>query len=145
MKGTEIRLAISKMCSPNDAHDARAVANPNLTNRPEFPVISLFVFKNAKARRLRFDLPVGCLELSLCARLRIDVRRNAGNFRTHEVEVVAGIGAHRIANPRDANGRMNSVLAFRHDVLSISGAGQGDFMTANRPKSPLRHRLSLSA
>src|SRR5919201_4372080 len=130
MEGAEIRLAISKMFSPNDAHDARIIAGPNLTNRSEFPVNSLFVFKNAEACGLRFDLPVGCLEFPYGARLRIDVRCNPGDFRTDEVEVIPGVGAHRIANPRDANGRMNSILAFRHDVPPLPRVGQGEFMTA---------------
>src|SRR5262249_59148206 len=97
----------------------------DLTDRAEFPIVPLFIFKNAKACRLGFDLPVRRLELSLRARLRVDVRRKFGNFRTDEVEVFARIVAHRIADPRDADRRMDSVLTFRHDVLSIAGQVRG--------------------
>src|SRR5262250_310520 len=109
------------MRSPNDLYGSCVVASPNIADRAEFPVISLFVFKNAKPRRLGFDLAVGCLELSLRAGLRIDIRWKLRNFRTDEVEVVTGIAARRIADPRDADRRMDSVLAFRHDVFSIAG------------------------
>src|SRR6516162_7280074 len=124
------------MRGPNDLYGSCVVAAPNLTDRAEFPVISLFVFKNTKSRRLGFDLSVGCLELSLRAGLRIDVRREFRNFRTDEVEVFTGVAAHRIADPRDADRRMNSVLAFRHDVLSMAGQCQGSLRMAARPKSP---------
>src|SRR6516162_229110 len=136
MERAEIRLAVGKMRGPDDLYGSCVVAGLDLTDRMEFPVVSLFIFKNAKPRSLGFDLPVGCLELSLRAGLQIDVRRKFRNFRTDEVEVVTGVAAHRIADPRDADRRMNSVLAFRHDVLSIAGQCQGSSRMAARPKSP---------
>ncbi len=146
VEGAEIRLAVSKMYGPGDACGALGATGRDLADGAEFPVISFFVFENAKPRRLGFDLPVGCLELSLRAGLRIDVRREFRNFRTDEVEVFTGVAAHRIADPRDADRRMNSVLAFRHDVLSIAGQCQGSSRMAARPKSPPpRHGFSLSA
>src|SRR5215831_4166015 len=134
VEGAEIRLPIGKMRGPNDLYGSCVIAGPNLADRAEFPVISLFVFKNAKPRGLGFDLPVGCLERSLCAGLRIDVRRKFRNFRADEVEVVTGVAAHRIADPRDAERRMNSVLAFRHDVLSIAGQCQGSSRNGRPPE-----------
>src|SRR5262245_2017784 len=136
VEGAEIRLAVGKMRRPNDLYGSRAVAGLDLTDGAEFPVTSFFVFKDAKPRRLGFDLPVGCLERSLRAGLRIDVRRKFRNFRADEVEVITGVAARRIADPRDADRRMNSVLAFRHDVLSIAGQCQGSSRMAARPKSP---------
>src|SRR5215510_15603807 len=121
------------MRGPNDLYGSCVVAGPDLTDRAEFPVISLFVFKNAKSRRLGFDLAVGCLEFSLDAGLRVDVRREFRNFGTDKVEVIARIAARRIADPRDADRRMNSVLAFRHDVLSTARRHQGSL--AARSKS----------
>src|SRR5262245_11911318 len=135
MKGAKISLAVGKMHGPNDLYGSRVVAGPNLTDRMEFPVIPLFVFKNAKPRRLGFDLPVGRLELSLRAGLRIDVGRKFRNFGTDEVEVIARIAAHRIADPRDADRRVNSVVAFRHDVLSTARQHQGSSRIAARSKS----------
>src|SRR6516164_7311035 len=125
MEGAEIRLAIGNMHGPNDLHGSCIVAGPDLTDRAELAVISLFVFKDAKARCLGFDLPVRCLELSLRAGLLIDIRRKSRNFRTDEVKIVTGVAAYRIANASDANRRMDSVLAFRHDMLSIAGQCQG--------------------
>src|SRR5262245_64073150 len=95
MEGAEVRLAVGKMRGPNDLYGSCVVAGPDLTDRAEFPVISLFVFKNAKSRRLGFDLAVGCLELSLRAGLGVDVRREFRNFGTDKVEVIARIAAHR--------------------------------------------------
>src|SRR6516165_9819746 len=118
------------MRGPNDLYGSRVVAGPNLTDRAEFPVISLFVFKYAKSRRLGFDLAVGCLELSLHAGLRVDVRWEFRNFGTDKVEVIA-----RIAEPRDADRRMDSVLAFRHDVPSTARQHQGSSPIAARSKS----------
>src|SRR5262245_27190326 len=122
------------MRGPSDLYGSCVVAGPNLTDRAEFPVISFFVFKNAKSRRLRFDLPVRCLELPLHAGLRVDVRREFRNFGTDKVEFVTGVAAHRIADPRDADRRMNSVLAFRHDVLSIAGQCQGSSRNGRPPE-----------
>src|SRR5262249_14489881 len=123
------------MRGPNDLYGSCVVAGPNLTDGAEFPIISLFVFKNAKSRRLGFDLAVGCLELALRARLRVDVRRKFRNFRTDEVEVIARIAARGIADPRDADRRMDSVLAFRHDVLSTARQHQGSSRVAACSKS----------
>src|SRR5215469_984104 len=123
------------MRGPNDLYGSCVVAGPNLTDGAEFPVISFFVFKNAKPRRLRFDLPVRRLELSLHAGLRIDVRREFRNFGTDKVEIIARIAARRIADPRDADRRMDSVLAFRHDVLSTARQHQGSSRIAARSKS----------
>src|SRR6516225_12010444 len=108
MERAEIRLAVGKMRGPDDLYGSCAVAGLDLTDRMEFPVVSLFIFKNAKPRSLGFDLPVGCLELSLRAGLRVDVRREFRNFRTDKVEVIARIAARRIADPRDADRRMDS-------------------------------------
>src|SRR5215471_5629922 len=121
------------MRSPNDFYGSCVVAGPNLTDRVKFPVISLFVFKNAKSRRLGFDLAVGCLEFD--AGLRVDVRREFRNFGTDKVEVIARIAARRIADPRDADRRMDSVLAFRHDVPSTARQHQGSSQMAARSKS----------
>src|SRR5262249_59389321 len=127
------------MCGPNDLYGSCVVAGPNIADRAEFPVISLFVFKNAKSCRLGFDLAVGCLELALRAGLRVDVCWKFRNFGTDKVEVIARIAARRIADARDADRRMNSVLAFRHDVLSIAGQCQGSSRTHGRPPEVARH------
>src|SRR5215468_9024157 len=119
------------MRGPNDLYGSCVVAGPNIADRAEFPVISLFVFKNAKSRRLGFDLAVGCLELSLHAGLRVDVRREFRNFGTDKVEV-ARIAARCIADARDADRRMDSVLAFRHDVFSTARQRQGSSRIAAR-------------
>src|SRR5262249_14632247 len=136
MKGAKISLAVGKMHGPHDPHGSCAVAGPDLTCRVEFPVVSFFVFENAKPRRLGLDLPVECLELSLRAGLRIDVRGKFRNFRTDEVEVVTDVAAHRIADPRDADRRMDSVLAFRHDMLSIARQCQGN--SCRSPRRPIQ-------
>src|SRR5262245_53399744 len=98
------------MRGPSDLYGSCVVAGPNLTDRAEFPVISFFVFKNAKSRRLRFDLPVRCLELPLHAGLRVDVCWKFRNFGTDKVEVITRIAARRIADPRDADRRYTSEL-----------------------------------
>src|SRR5262245_18176240 len=123
------------MRGPNDLYGSCVVAGPNLTDRAEFPVISLFVFKNAKSRRLGFDLAVGSLELSFHTGLRVEVRWEFRNFGTDKVEVIARIAARRIDDPRDADRRMDSVLALRHDVLSTARQHQGSSRIAARSKS----------
>src|SRR5262249_19661816 len=135
VKGAEIRLAVGKMRGPNDLYGSRIVAGLNLTDGAEFSVISLFVFKNAKTRPLGVDLAFGWLELALRAGLRVDVRREFRNFGTDKVEVIARIAARRIADPRDADRRMDSVFAFRHEVLSTARQHQGRSRIAARSKS----------
>src|SRR6266481_2885952 len=73
VEGAEIRLAVGKMYGPGDACGALGVTGCDFTDGTKLSVISLFVFENAKPRRLGLDLPVGRLELSLRAGLRIDV------------------------------------------------------------------------
>ena len=45
-------LRLARCVSPNDAYDARVVAGPNLTNRPEFPVISPFRIQKCESAPL---------------------------------------------------------------------------------------------
>src|SRR5262245_54615395 len=135
MEGAEVRLAVGKMRGPNDLYGSCVVAGPNFTGGAEFPVISLFVFKNAKSRRLGFDLAVRCLEFSLHAGLRVHVRREFRHFGTDKVEVIARIAARGVADPGDADRRMDSVLAFRHDVPSTARQRQRSSRIAARSKS----------
>jgi len=67
VEGAEIRLAVGKMYGPGDACGALGVTGRDFTEGTKLSVISFFVFENAKPRRLGFDFPYGCLELSLRA------------------------------------------------------------------------------
>src|SRR5262249_25834386 len=99
VEGAEIRLAVGKMYGPGDACGALGVTGRDFTDGTKLSVISFFVFENAKPRRLGFDPSVGCLELSLRAGLRIDVRRKFRNFRADEVEVFARVAAQPHRRP----------------------------------------------
>src|SRR5215831_3111252 len=121
MKFAEARFAIGRMYSPIDGHSAGNVTDLDLADWVEFTVGLLFVFEDSESCSLRPDSAIGCrLECPLRARQRVDICGHIRKFRADKIEIVVVIAAYRIADARDADRRMNSVLALGHECALLS-------------------------